>query len=404
MGRNQKIAFVAPRHGPGVIGGAEAVIGEAARGFSARGWDVEILTTCAIDHFTWKNEFPPGVSAEDGIVIRRFPAVISTARATRQRVEAAIHAGHEITLEYQSLWMNDDVRVPDLYHHLLAHGRDYRAVVFAPYLFWPTFAGAQVCPERTILMPCFHDEPYVRLELFRPLFSGVRGLWFLSEPERDAAQRYFRLPPRHAVTGAGVPVPASYDPDGFRARHGITTPYVLYAGRREGGKRWEWLLDAFAAAVHQHDLPLSLLTVGFGEVRPPTSIADRVIDLGFVSDDERNDAIAAASAYVQPSSNESFSRTVMEAWLAGTPVLAYGASEVVSWHVERADAGLTFDDEAELSQCLRFIADQPAVARELAGSGRQYVLDNYQWDGVLDRMERSVEEWLPESEAIACAS
>lgn len=404
MVTNIKIAFVAPRYGPGVIGGAEAVMREAALGFAARGWQVEILTTCAVDHFTWQNEFPPGVSVEDGITIRRFPAVISTSRATRQQVEAAIHAGHDITLEYQTLWMNDDVRVPELYHHLLVHGRSYRALVFAPYLFWPTFAGAQVHPDRTILMPCFHDEPYVRLEIFQPLFSGVRGMWFLSDPERDAAARYFRLPQRQAVTGAGVPVPDGYDPDGFRRRHGIDRPFVLYAGRREGGKRWEWLLDAFATAVTDHGVDLSLVTVGFGAVHPPKSIADRVIDLGFVTEEERNDAVAAAAAYVQPSANESFSRTVMEAWLAGTPVLAFGGSEVVSWHIERSNAGLVFDDEVELAQCLRFVADQPDAARELAAPGRDYVLRNYQWSDVLDRMERTVEDWLPESEAVACAS
>ena len=51
------------------------------------------------------------------------------------------------------------------------------------------------------------------------------------------------------VIGSGLDIPTSYDPDGFRARHGIEGPFVMYAGRREGGKNWERMLDAFARAV-----------------------------------------------------------------------------------------------------------------------------------------------------------
>ena len=88
---------------------------------------------------------------------------------------------------------------------------------------------------------------------------------------------------------------------------------------------------------------------------------------------------------------ESFSRTVMEAWLAGTPVIANAASAVVAWHCDRSGAGLTYDDTTELEQCLRFVAEAPTEAAALAVPGRQYVLDHYTWPATLDRMEASLE-------------
>lgn len=393
--RSGRLAIVPPRFGDDVIGGAEVALREAAEGLAERGWEVDVLTTCARDHFSWANEYPPGEEQVGKLRVLRFPTVLDTPRAERAWIHAAILRGEPIPVELQERWMNDDLRVPSLWHHLLVHGDDYRAIAFAPYLFWTTFACGQVVPDRTLLMPCLHDEPEARLDIFAPLFSGARAVWFLSEPERDLARALYDLPPRHDVLGTGVHVPDRHDPDGFRARHGIDKPFVLYAGRREGAKGWEWLVDTFHSAVARHGVDLLLVTTGTGEVRPPAEIADRVVDLGFVSAEERDDAVAAASAYVQPSALESFSRTVMEAWLAGTLVLANGRSDVVRWHCERSGAGLTFDGAEELVAALRFVAEEPEAAAALAAGGRQYVLDNYRWDAVLDRVEAAIREWFP---------
>ena len=357
VARSGRIAVVPARYGEGVVGGAETVLREIAHGLAARAWDVDVLTTCARDHFTWVNELPAGVERDGAVTVRRFPAVVSTPRRERAALNAAIVARQPIALDAQMRWMNDDMRVPALFDHLLAHGDTYRAIVFAPYLFWPAYACGQLEPKRSILMPCLHDEPEAHLDIFQDLFGSVRGIWFLSEPERDLAQRIVtRLAPSEVV-GSGVEMPARYDPEAFRRAHGIDGPFVLYAGRREGGKNWEQLLAGFAAAVERHpDLPLSLVTIGSGPVVAPSAIAHRVHDLGFLPESERDDAFAAADAYLQPSVNESFSRTMMEAWLAGTLVIANGGGAVNRWHCERSGAGLLYDDDFELEECLRFVA------------------------------------------------
>jgi glycosyltransferase involved in cell wall biosynthesis len=110
-------------------------------------------------------------------------------------------------------------------------------------------------------------------------------------------------------------------------------------------------------------------------------------------DDERDNAFAAADCYVQPSRYEAFSRTIMEAWLAGTFVIANAGSDVVAWHCERSGAGLVYDDYQEFEQCLLFLAAAPEAAATMAASGREYVLGNYRWSDVLDRVEKCLEEW-----------
>lgn len=401
--RTGRIGLAPARFGSKTVGGAEIVLREVAVGLRDRGWDVEILTTCARDHFTWANELPAGTTREDGLLVRRFPVVFDNT-AERADHERTILAGGRISIEAQQRWMNGGMRVPEMYHYLLDHADEYRALIFGPYLFWVAFACAQVAPARSVLWTCLHDEPYAYLELFQPLLTGVAGMFFQTQPEHELAHRIATPLAPHAVVGCGVPVPSGYDPQGFRERYGIQGRFLLYAGRREGAKGWEELLSAFAAATRRAALPFSLVTMGAGPVDPPPAIADRVIDLGFLPDAERDNAFAAADAYLQPSRYEAFSRTVMEAWLAGTLVIGSAGSEVVRWHCERSGAGLVYDDAYELEQCLRFVADTPEAAAELARAGRGYVLTNYTWPTVLDRIEQGLQAWTPSPAAARAGS
>jgi hypothetical protein len=70
-GDRRRLAFVVPRYGPEIVGGAETL----ARGFAERLADrveVEVLTTCARDHHTWQNVLPCGAERQNGVTVRRF--------------------------------------------------------------------------------------------------------------------------------------------------------------------------------------------------------------------------------------------------------------------------------------------------------------------------------------------
>jgi glycosyltransferase involved in cell wall biosynthesis len=390
-----KLAFVPPRFGPGVLGGSEALMREAALGLCARGHQVEVVTTCALDHYSWANELVEGTSEENGVLVRRFPVVRHPSRAAL-KAQLSIQSGRVPDLDDQVSWLGFQFGAPGVFEHLLRWGEKYDAIVFSPYLFWTTSVCVPFVAERAVVVPCLHDEPYARLDILRPVFSDPALVWFLSGPEHLLAHQLGPVARRHSVTGGGVPVPSAYDPKGFTERHGLQRPFVLYAGRREEGKNTAWMLDAFAAAVAEGGLDLDLVVLGKGHVAGAApggrgeGGAGRVVDLGFLPDHERDSAFAAATAYVQPSRMESFSRTVMEAWLAGTPVIAFDQSEVVAWHCRRSGGGVTFSDRAGFAECLRLFASQPDLAAEMAAAGRRYVIENYTWSTVLDRMEASL--------------
>lgn len=390
-GGRKRIVFVTPRYGDAVVGGSEAVVREAAQGLAERGYEVDVLTTCALDHYTWENELPPGTTVEGSVTVRRFLTIQSRDRSRWTSIQERLLSGDRLDETEELAWINGRFRVPDLYLYLSGHAEQYAAIVFSPYLFWSTLYCAGIAPERTVLMPCLHDEPYAYLRAVAAALASCAAVWFLSEPEHQLGHRLAPLAPHHSVIGAAVKIPESYDRAGFRKRHDLTRPYVLYAGRREGGKGWQELMVGFGIATRRHYLPFDLLTIGVGDAQAPPSLEHRIIDLGYLAPGEVPDAFAAADAFLQPSANESFSRTIMEAWLAETVVIANRQSDVVTWHCERSGGGLLYGDELELGQCLRFVAEAPEQAAQLARKGREYVLANYRWPSVLDAMERSLE-------------
>jgi glycosyltransferase involved in cell wall biosynthesis len=385
-----RVAFVPLRYGPEIVGGSEALTREIAIGLAERGWDVEVMTTRAVNHETMANAFPEGESGEDGLTVRRFSI-------EHHRSRPGLRAQHTITdglippIDDQWSWVSWRFSSPDLFHHLLRHAPTFDAVVFSPYIFWNTTACLGAVDGNAVVMPCLHDETYARLDVMRPVLADPASVWFLSEPEHQLAHRLGPVAARHSVTGAGVHVPSAYDPGGFRDRHSIARPFILYAGRRERDKGWGWLLDTFESAVRAGLDGVDLLTFGAGRVEPPESIAGRVIDLGFVGESDKNDAFAAALAYVQPSRMESFSRTVMESWLAGTPVLAVDGGAVVDWHIDRSGGGLIFSDGAALAEQVGRLQADPEGRAALGAAGREYVRREYDWPVVLDRIEADLD-------------
>ena len=185
-----RIAFVTPRYGEGVVGGSEAVMAEAARGLAGRGHDVEILTTCARSHFSWENEFEPGSFVEDGMTVHRFSTVSSGRHLLTRELESRAAARSTPVSSRGGCVGEQPAQSTRALSAPARDARRYDAIVLSPYLFWTTIYGAAAMPERSIIMPCLHDEPLC-MALHRSVDAcrGLAVVWFLSEPEHLLAHR-----------------------------------------------------------------------------------------------------------------------------------------------------------------------------------------------------------------------
>lgn len=387
------LAFVCPRYGEEVLGGAETVVREIAERLRARGLLVEILTTCAIDHHTWENAYPPGMAYVNDVLVHRFPIERGDERR-RRTLGDLIGAGAAVSLEEQEVWLNEGFRSSGLFHHLMDNHDRYHTIMLTPYMFWTTYACAQIAPHKNVLRPCLHDEAFARLDIYKPIFRDARGITFNSEPEAELARSLFELPERWDVVAEGITVPTDVDPERFRKKYGIDGEFLLYVGRREWGKNVDVLAQYFARYMRRTSRDdLRLVLIGRGDVDIPREVRHLVMDLGFADEQDKHDAYAAATVVCQPSLWESFSRLIMEAWVGRTPVLGYGGCEVTAYHVRASEGGLVYEDPTAFEVGLSLLLEQPGLRQQMGENGRAYVLDRYRWDDVIDHLIKCISEW-----------
>ena len=66
-----KLGVIIQRYGPEVLGGSEHLARLVAERLAAQ-HEIEVLTTCARDYVTWRNDYPEGVDRIRGVTVRRF--------------------------------------------------------------------------------------------------------------------------------------------------------------------------------------------------------------------------------------------------------------------------------------------------------------------------------------------
>lgn len=373
-----KIAFVVPWFGECISGGAEsetrALISRLSEYF-----EVEVLTTCVKDFLSdWNdNYWKPGEYEEMGVKVRRF-LVDKQDIYARDKVNAKLMKGRDVSAEEERVFLKEMIKSSAL-NEFVRKGEEYRRFVFIPYMFGTTFDGVLAAGEKSVLIPCLHDEAYARLEVFQDVFDKAGKVLFHVEAEKRLAERlYGKHDDSFFVVGEGVDIDLEFEKGAFRKKYGLGG-FVLYAGRKDSTKNVPLLVDYFRKYVSESGSDLKLVLIGPCDVESD----DVVLDLGFVSKEDKYNAMVDSLVLCQPSLNESFSIVVMESWLCGRPVLVHGGCEVTRDHVLESNGGLYFNDYFDFYETLRYFEGHREVLLEMGGLGRDYVLQNFTWEKVI---------------------
>jgi glycosyltransferase involved in cell wall biosynthesis len=409
-----KLGIVIPWFGRDLKGGAEQQAWQIASRLAARGHQIEVLTTCCRSHQDdWAtNHLPPGASSEpEGFMVRRFP-VYPRDRASFDRVcahllqqdSAQLKAGvSPVSSADSEIFAHELIKAPEMMAFLAGHQMDHDVFLFLPYLYGPVLEGIPIVGERAVLQPCLHDEAYAYLPQVAHAFYRATQLFFNSEGEQELALQLFGpgIWSKAHVIGEGVEVtlPAK---ETTRSSNGASSPaadgrYLLYLGRKDGGKNLPLLLNAFARfrAVRPNST-LSLVMAGAGPA--VSALPPQTVDVGLVSNDRKEALLRNCAVLVQPSQNESFSRVMMEAWLHGKPVAVHSRCDATAIPVKRAAGGWLADSEEDWAKLFIELDRAPTVQlRQLGENGRRYATIAADWEMVMDRYEAALA--LPETKS-----
>jgi glycosyltransferase involved in cell wall biosynthesis len=413
-----KIAFVVQRYGTEILGGSEYHCRLIAERLAGR-HQVEVLTTCARDYISWKNEYPEGTDRVRGVTVRRFSnARTRDINAFNRYSEWIFTSPH--TREDEMEWVRQQGPwCPALLEHLERNHQQYDILIFFTYLYAPTLHGVRIAPEKSILVPTAHDEPAIHLDVYKELFSAPAGIAYNTDVERRFLTTHFSIRAIEEETiGCGVELPQAQlyqhereeEGDGaaeepvadeerppswrphlagrgvlFRRRHRLHGAIALYGGRIDPGKGCEELIEYFSTYV-QEGGDASLVLMGVKLMPLPEEPFIRFA--GLLSDAERLQALEAATVVTVPSPYESLSLLALESFAVGTPILANARSDVLVDHCQKSNAGLYYADRDEFVDSLKLLIGDHRLRAAMGRNGRAYVRKFYRWDVILSKYDR----------------
>ena len=413
-----KFAFITPRYGADVPTGAEHVSRLLAEQLSRR-HDVDVLTTCARDTRSWKNEYSEGVDRVRGALVRRF--AVSQAgdaqRADRTLTGPPVRADELEWIRQQGPWS------AGLLEHLKRQHRTYDAIVFFSLCNPLTIHGLPVAPDRSVVFPHLQLQPALRFGIVAETLAAARAIGYVSAAERRLLRAYVRVAPQYEeIVGIGIdPSPEqSYpkhqqDPNDavspeeddveaetdesadvawlagrgipFRRRHRLYGSFALYGGRVEPDNGSEEMLEFFDTYASS-DGDTALVLMGVKMMKVPD---ERYVRLaGVLPERERMIAYEAADVTIAPASDDLTAQSVLESFAVGTPVLASARNGAAVEHCRRANAGLYYANREEFVDALGLLMSNNRLRDRLSENGRTYIRQHYRWDAVLGRFDRLV--------------
>ncbi len=360
-----RVAVVAAGYGGDSAGGAERSLRVMAEALHHAGHKVEVFTTAGEERTMKVADIPIHCFRTDDHDAARF----------RDAARAISQATGPVTKDVEQEYLRHSPRSGRLLEALRRCRNDWDAIITGPYLSGLSYEVARAFPDRTLLVPCFHDEPFARLCLWRPVYEQVGGMLFHSPEEQSLAEAELGFNCPGGVSGGTFLSVAPGDTERGRRYVGGGKRYLVYCGRLLAEKGLPTLLNY--AERYSSEYPGRFTFAFMGQGGVPIPKAPWARDLGFVPEAVKRDVLAGADALVHLSRNESLSLAVLEALAQGVPVVAEARCEVVAGHLARCGAGRTVDSYAAFAAALNDLWENPAHWRASGQRGREYVRTRY---------------------------
>ncbi|MCI4331382.1 MAG: glycosyltransferase family 4 protein [Thermoplasmata archaeon] len=348
-------------------GGVETTVRELSRGLAEAGDHVEIYASDLYDEPRWerRDHYAPTV---DGVAVRRFPVVKKLIPGLTMPMMPGLIDGLS----------GSGADVIDAHSHRYGH----------------VLQAAAVSRRRGIPLvvsvhyhPADRGEPAWKAGLLRcqDHFFGMTAYRVaravVVETENEARLlREFCPSDRIRIIPPGIDLAVWEDTRPPTALPELPPRFILYAGRIALNKGLPGLLRAYALIPPTHRLPLVLMGRDWGEqamlerLAAELGVSAELRWLGHTDPRTYRAVFRRAAGLVLPSEWEAFGLVLLEAMVAGVPIVATavgGVPEVLDQG--RAGRLVPYGDAPGMAKALGEIADDEAGARARTEAGRQRV-------------------------------
>ena len=388
----KKILFVVQRYGLEVNGGAELHCRQLAERLKDE-YDVSVLTTCAIDYVTWKNEYKEGIEHINGVKVIRKKVDFERNQKKFNKISAKLNNEKDninLGIEWQEA---QGPHSAELIKYLEDHKDDYDVIIFLTYLYYTTYFGLKVAPEKSILIPTAHDEPPIYYSIFNETFNLPKAILYSTTTERDFVNKRFKNDYiENDIVGLGVDINENAQDIDLEKTFDIKDDYVVYIGRIDESKGCKEMFEYFLEYKKIYNSNLKLVLAGKSAMEIPRN--KDIVTLGFVSEDEKVNLIRKSKLLILPSKFESLSLSTLEAMYLKVPVLLNGKCEVLKQHAILSNGGLYYENKWEFIETLDYLIRNSKIAERMGENGRKYVDVNYKWDVIIEKLKKNIENLI----------
>ena len=200
-----KLACVIHRFGPDIAGGSEAHCRSIAEHLAAARHDVTIVTTCARDHVTWRNEYPAGLSHDGRLSVLRFPVARQRSLHRFKEISELAFSGRATVAEEEQWFVENGPEVPALIEHLRRQAPAFDRVLFWSFRYYQSYFGLPAAGTRAVLVPTAEADQVLTFGVVDRLFARPAGFVFLTPEEQSLVERHTSQPlAPSCVIGTGL--------------------------------------------------------------------------------------------------------------------------------------------------------------------------------------------------------
>lgn len=385
---SKKIAIINQRYGFEVNGGSELYTRKIAEHLNKK-YEVEVLTTCALDYVSWKNYYKEGVENINGVKVRRFKSAQERNQKRFTRLtEKVLWGSKPSDYQYQEWIEEQGPKCPNLINYVKENQDEYDVFIVVTYLYYPAVRSIPEIGHKAIFIPTAHQEPYLYFKPYEAIFLQPKAYVFLTEEEKGLVWKKFGIQNKpYEVMGVGVDIPEKADERDFKKKYELDE-YIIYVGRIDNGKNCPRMFDYFIEYKKRNSGNLKLVLMGKQVVEIPKH--NDIINLGFVSEEDKFSGIKGAKALILPSEFESLSISVLEAMSLNVPVIVNGKCDVLKGHCIKSNGGLYYYNYFEFEGCINYIKENLKEYEIMSDNAKKYINTYFRWDIIMEKFDRII--------------